>query len=208
VKKSIWRSSICVGVLSTARALAGQAPAADLPVPAPEQVAEQSNYIVGPGDSIQVFVWRNPELSVTTIVRPDGKVTTPLVEDIVAVGQTPSGLARLIETRLAEYIRSPQVNVIVTNAQSSFSKVTVIGQVKSPQAVPYQQGMTVLDVVLAVGGLGEFAGGNRAKILRKDADGKQKQIRVRLADLVNKGRIKENVSLQPGDVLMVPESRF
>jgi polysaccharide export outer membrane protein len=197
-----------VALLGAARAFAGEAPAPEVPKPAPGQSGEDSNYIVGPGDSIQVFVWRNPELSVTTTVRPDGKVTTPLVEDIVAVGQTPSGLARLIETRLAEYIRSPQVNVIVTNAQSSFSKVTVIGQVKSPQAVPYRQGMTVLDVVLAVGGLGEFAGGNRAKILRKGADGKQNEIRVKLADLVNKGRIKENVALIPGDVLMVPESRF
>ena len=203
-----FRTILLASMLGVARAMAAETPPPDLPKPAPGQIGEDSNYIVGPGDTIQVFVWRNPELSVTTMVRPDGKVTTPLVEDIVAVGQTPSGLARLIETRLAEYIRSPQVNVIVTVAQSSFSKVTVIGQVRAPQAVPYRQGMTVLDLVLAVGGLGEFAGGNRAKILRKDSAGRQIEIRVRLADLVNKGRIKENVAMQPGDVLMVPESRF
>jgi polysaccharide biosynthesis/export protein len=188
---------------------AGAAETAPLvPAPAAGQVGESSNYIVGPGDVIQVFVWRNPELSVTVPVRPDGKVSTPLVEDIVAVGQTPSGLARLIEARLAEYIKSPQVNVIVTTAVSTFSKVTVIGQVAAPQAVPFRQGMTVLDLVLAVGGLGEFAGGNRAKILRKDSTGKQREIQVKLADLVNKGRIKENIEVMPGDVLIVPESRF
>lgn len=179
-----------------------------VPKPAPGQIGEDSTYIVGPGDTIQIFVWRNPELSITVPVRPDGKVSTPLVEDLVAVGQTPSGLARLIEVRLSEYIKNPQVNVIVTNPQSAFSKVTVIGQVANPQAVPFRQGMTVLDVVLAVGGLGEFSGGNRAKILRKGVDGKQREIRVRLADLVKKGRIKENVAVLPGDVLMVPESRF
>lgn len=187
---------------------AAQQAAEQPPTPGPGQVGEGSNYIVGPGDTIQVFVWRNPELSVTVPVRPDGKVSTPLVEDIVAVGRTPSSLARLIEQRLAEYVRSPQVNVIVTNAQSTFSKITVIGQVRSPQAVPYRQGMTVLDVVLAVGGLGEFAAGNRGRILRKDANGKERPIKVKLADLVGKGRIGENVDMQPGDVLIVPESRF
>jgi polysaccharide biosynthesis/export protein len=166
------------------------------------------DYIIGPGDVIQVFVWRNPELSVSVPVRPDGKVSTPLVEDMVAVGQTSSGLARMIETRLAEYIKSPQVNVIVTNPQSALSKITVIGQVKTPGAVPYRQGMTVLDVVLASGGLGEFAGGNRSKIVRKSADGAVREIRVKLADLVNKGKISNNVEVLPGDVLVIPESVF
>lgn len=184
-------------------------PAAEAPpMPGPGEVGEDSDYIIGPGDVIQVFVWRNPELSVSVPVRPDGKVSTPLVEDIVATGKTPSNLARAIEARLAEYIRSPQVSVIVTSPQSAFSRITVIGQVKSPQAVPYRQGMTALDVVLAVGGLGDFAAGNRAKILRKDANGKQQEIRVKLADLVNKGRIKDNVAMKPGDVLVVPESLF
>jgi polysaccharide export outer membrane protein len=189
-------------------ALAAEPPVQPPPQAGPGQMGEDSNYIVGPGDTIQIFVWRNPELSVVVPVRPDGKVSAPLVEDLVAVGQTPSRLARMIEQRLAEYIKSPQVNVIVTVPQSAFSKITVIGQVRTPQAVPYRQGMTVLDVVLAVGGLGEFAGGNRAKIVRKDASGKQTEIKVKLADLVKKGRIKDNVNMQPGDLLIVPESRF
>jgi polysaccharide export outer membrane protein len=179
-----------------------------LPQAAPGQMGQDSDYIIGPGDVIQVFVWRNPELSVSVPVRPDGKVSTPLVEDILASGQTPSSLARQIEKRLSEYIRSPQVSVIVTAPLSAFSKITVIGQVKSPQELPYRQGMTALDVLLAVGGLSDFAAGNRAKIVRKDADGKHHDIRVKLADLVNKGRVQENVAMKPGDVLIVPESRF
>lgn len=186
---------------------AAPAPVA-VPVPAAGQIGEDSNYIVGPGDTVQIFVWRNPDLSVTVPVRPDGKLTAPLVEDLVAVGQTPSGLARLIEQRLSEYIRTPQVNVIISNPQSAFSKVTAIGQVRAPGAVPYRQGMTVLDLVLAVGGLADYAAGNRASISRKDASGKEQEIPVRLNDLVKKGRIKENVAMQPGDMLIVPESRF
>jgi polysaccharide export outer membrane protein len=166
-----------------------------------------SEYIIGPGDSLQVFIWRNEELSTTVPVRPDGRISTPLVEDMVAVGKTPSKLARDIEAVLSEYIRSPQVNVIVTNAVSTFSQVRVLGQVTTPQAVPYREGMTVLDAVLAVGGLGEFAAGNRGKIVRVEG-GKQQEIKVRIGDLVNKGDVSQNLPLKPGDVLVVPESRF
>ncbi len=166
-----------------------------------------SEYIVGPGDSLQVFVWRNPELSTTVPVRPDGKISTPLVEDMIAVGKTPSQLARDMEAVLSEYIRSPQVNVIVTNAVSTFSQVRVVGQVTTPQALPYREGMTVLDAILAVGGLGEFAAGNRGKIVRLEG-GKKREIKVRIGDLVNKGDVKQNAPLKPGDVLVVPESRF
>lgn len=175
---------------------------------APPAVTTGPDYLIGPGDTIQVFVWRNPELSVSVPVRPDGKVSTPLIEDMVAVGKTPSELARDMEAKLAEYIRSPQVNVIVTNPQSSFSKITVVGQVTNPGAVPYREGMTALDVVLAVGGLAEFAAGNRAKLVRKDANGKAVERRLRLDDLLKKGRLKENVNMMPGDVLIVPESFF
>jgi len=170
--------------------------------------AVPANYIIGPGDTIQVFVWRNPELSVTVPVRPDGKVSTPLVEDLVAVGKTPTELARDIETELSEYIRSPQVNIIVTNPQSQFSKVTIVGQVGTPGSYAYREGMTVLDAVLEAGGLGEFAAGNRAKLVRKDESGKPMEIKVRLDDLLEKGKMKDNVALQPGDVLVVPESLF
>lgn len=198
--------------LVTGATIAAQAPPAAAPPAAPQEstpaAATGPDYLIGPGDTIQVFVWRNPELSVVVPVRPDGKVSTPLIEDMVAVGKTPSELARDMETKLAEYIRSPQVNVIVTNAQSAFSKITVVGQVTNPGVVPYREGMTVMDVVLAVGGLAEFAAGNRAKLVRKDAKGKAVERRVRLEDLLKKGRLKENVDVMPGDVLIVPESFF
>jgi polysaccharide export outer membrane protein len=157
---------------------------------------------------LQIFVWRNPELSTSVPVRPDGKITTPLVQDMVAVGKTPSQLSKDIETVLAEYIRQPQVNVIVTIPVSAFSQVKVIGQVTNPQSLPYRDGMRVLDAVLASGGLAEFAAGNRAKIVRKQDDGKTVEMKVRLADLVNRGDMKHNFELRPGDVLVIPESRF
>lgn len=168
---------------------------------------DDNQYIIGPGDTLQVFVWRNPELSTTVPVRPDGKISTPLVEDMTAVGKTPSQLARDVEGVLGEYVRSPQVNIIVTQAVSTFSQVKVIGQVVNPQSLPYREGMTVLDAVLAVGGLGPYASGNRAKVVRAD-NGQQREIRVRLDDLVNRGAMKHNIALRPGDVLVVPESFF
>jgi polysaccharide biosynthesis/export protein len=170
--------------------------------------ANDAQYVIGPGDTVQVFVWRNPELSVTVPVRPDGKISTPLVEDLVAVGKTSSQLAREIEKALAEYIRSPQVNIIVTNPVSTYSHVKVIGEVVTPQSVPFREGLTVLDVVLAVGGLTEFAAGNRAKIVRQSKQGKTEEIKVKLEALVRKGKMTENKLLQPGDVLVVPESFF
>ena len=165
------------------------------------------DYLIGPGDTIQVFVWRNADLTVTVPVRPDGKISTPLVEDMVAVGKTPSGLARDIEKALAVYVKAPQVNVIVTIPASVFSQVKVIGQVLHPQALSYREGMTVLDAVLAVGGLGQFAAGNRAHLVRT-VDGKEQEIKVKLEALVNSGDMKQNLLLRPRDVLVVPESRF
>jgi polysaccharide export outer membrane protein len=140
-------------------------------------------------------------------VRPDGKISTPLVEDMVAVGKTPSQLARDMEKVLAEYIRSPKVNVIVSQPMSALSQVQIIGQVGKPQSIPYREGIKVLDAVLAVGGLGQFAAGNRAKIVRS-VNHKKQEIRVKLDDLTNKGDMSQNLALQPGDVLVVPESRF
>ena len=175
-------------------------------VPQPDPVAGPE-YVIGPGDTLEVFVWRNPELTASVPVRPDGKISTPLVEDMVAVGKTPAQLARDIEGVLAEYIRSPQVNIIVSDAVSTFSQVKVIGQVMQPQAIPYREGMTVLDAVLAVGGLGQFAAGNRAKVVRTK-EGGQEEIKLKLADLVDKGDLSQNIALQPGDVVVVPESRF
>ncbi len=178
--------------------------------PAPADVpaaAVADDYIIGPGDSLQIFVWRNPELSVTIPVRPDGKISTPLVENMVAVGKSPSKLARDIEVVLAEFVRSPQVNVIVGDAASTYSQVKVVGQVRHPQALPYREGLRVLDIVLATGGLTDFAAPNRARIVRL-VDGKSVETRVKLGDLLNDGDLTQNLELKPGDVLIVPQSRF
>jgi polysaccharide export outer membrane protein len=177
------------------------------PSPAPVPPAVGRDYVIGPGDVMQVFVWRNPELTATVPVRPDGKISTPLVEDMVAVGKSPSVLARDIEKVLGEYVRSPQVNVIVTQPASVYSQVKVIGQVTNPQALAYREGMRILDAVLAVGGLAPYAAGNRARLMRT-VDGKQQELRVKLGALVNGGDMKQNIELKPGDVLVVPESRF
>ena len=130
------------------------------PTPPPGQTkAADSNYIIGPGDTLDVFVWRNPELSVTVPVRPDGKISTPLVEDMIAVGKTAPQLARDMEKVLSEYVQSPKINISVKNAASAFSLVKVVGQVAHPQEIPYREGMTVLDAILAAGGLTQFASG-------------------------------------------------
>jgi len=185
---------------------------APTPAPAPtptstESKAPDSNYIIGPGDTLEVFVWRNAELSVTVPVRPDGKISTPLVEDMVAVGKTPPQLARDMEKVLSEYVRAPKVNIIVTTAASAFSLVKVVGQVQHPSALPYREGMRVLDAILAVGGLTQFASGNRARIVRTE-NGKETVIHVKVADLVNSGDVRQNALLKPGDVLVVPQSMF
>lgn len=201
--------SFLFGILLLSGAHVSSAAEAPEPVQAPKQMSEEESarYVIGPGDTLQVFVWRNPELSTTVPVRPDGKISTPLVEDMVAIGKTPTALARDIEKVLAEYVRSPQVNIIVTQPVSAFSQVRVIGQVTNPQALAYRQGMTVLDAILSVGGLAPFAAGNRAKVVRNE-NGKPREIKVRVDDLVNRGQMKHNLELQPGDVLVVPESFF
>jgi polysaccharide export outer membrane protein len=204
--------SICgVAITALATAQAPQpVPAGDLaPVvaPAPAAPAVGTDYVIGPGDVLQVFVWRNPELTATIPVRPDGKISTPLVEDMVAVGKNPSALARDVEKVLANYVRSPQVNVIVTQPVSVFSQVKVIGPVTKPQALAYREGMRVLDAILAVGGLAPFAAGNRARLVRTE-DGKSREIKLKLNSLVNGGDMEQNLALKAGDVLVVPESRF
>lgn len=180
-------------------------PAAE-PLPPPQSV-DPNQYVIGPGDTLQIFVWRNSELTASVPVRPDGKITTPLNQDMVAVGKTPYQLARDIEKVLSEYVRSPTVNVIVTQPVGAYSQVQVIGQVSRPGSLPYRAGMKVLDAVLAVGGLGQFAAGNRAKIERVTS-GQKQELRVKLDSLVNKGDMSQNLPLQPGDVLVVPEARF
>jgi polysaccharide biosynthesis/export protein len=193
---------------------AAPAPGAVAPVPGPQAsptmpaapaAGVAPNYLIGPGDTLQIFVWRNPELTSSVPVRPDGKISTPLVEDMVAVGKTPSELARDVEKVLGEFIRSPQVNVIVTVPVSAFSQVKVIGQVTQPGSLPYREGMRVLDAILSSGGLANFAAGNRAKIVRR-VNGKDTTIKVKVANLVNKGDMSQNLELKAGDVLVIPES--
>lgn len=167
-----------------------------------------STYRIGPGDTLEVFVWRNPEISTSVEVRPDGMISTPLVEDMAAVGKTPTQLARDMEGVLAEYIRQPSVNIIVSGFRGApADMIRVVGQAQNPQSLPFREGMTVLDVMIAVGGLGEFAAGNRAKLVRS-VNGVSEEYRLRLSDLVNKGEIDQNVEMQPGDVIIIPESFF
>ena len=191
----------------------GAAPPATAAVPpasatAPAAPAGGSEYLIGPGDTLQVFVWGQPDLSVTVPVRPDGRVSTPLIDDLEAVGKTPTQLAKDMEKILAEYIRSPEVNVIVQKFVGTFgNQIRVLGQATRPQAVPYRENMTLLDVMIEVGGLTRFAAGNRAKVVRT-VNGKTKEFKVRIDDLINRGRVKENMVMQPGDIVIIPEAVF
>ncbi len=201
----IWIKAIIVSFVLVLLAACGSSPTVDDKASEPELVTE---YRIGPGDSLNIFVWRNPEISVTVPVRPDGRVSTPLVEDMKAVGKTPTQLARDFETALSEFIKSPRVNVIVTDFVGTFTEqIRVVGMATKPMALPYRQNMTLLDVMIEVGGLAEGASGNRAKIVRQ-RDNEKIEIRVRIGDLLNKGKIGENVKMLPGDVLIIPRSFF
>jgi polysaccharide export outer membrane protein len=179
---------------------------ADLPTAA--TASPTGEYLIGPGDTLEIFVWRQSELSVTVPVRPDGRVSTPLVEDIMAVGSTPTQLARQIEEVLSEFIRSPQVNVIVQGFVGTFGEqIRVLGQAAQPRAIPYRDRMTLMDVMIEVGGLTQFAAGNRSRVVRS-VDGRSEEIRVRLDDLINRGRIEQNMLMRPGDVVIIPEAVF
>ncbi len=165
-------------------------------------------YLIGPLDELEVFVWRAPELSTQVTVRPDGRISTPLVEDMVAAGKTPTQLSKDLERVLREYVRTPQVTVIVSNFTSTFDQqVRVLGEAQRPVALPYQSGMTVLDVMVSVGGLTEFAAGNRAVLIRGAGEARD-SYRLKLDDLLRKGDIGANVPVLPGDVILIPESVF
>jgi polysaccharide export outer membrane protein len=182
-----------------------------LPRPDPAlsaSVSETGGYLIGPGDTLQVFVWGQPELSVTVPVRPDGRVSTPLIDDLVAVGKTPTQLAKEMQVVLSEYLRTPEVNVIVQDfVGTPGSQIRVLGQVAEPGTVPFREQMTLLDVVMEVGGLTRFAAGNRGRLVRT-IDGSSEEFRVRVDDLLNKGRIEENVVMRPGDIVIIPEAIF
>ncbi len=176
--------------------------------PAPATAASPDyRYLIGSLDTVNVIVWGNPDLSATVPVRPDGRISTPLVEDVQALGRNPVELARDLEKALGKYIRDPQVTVIVTSFAGPFGEqIRVVGEAAKPQAIPYRQNMTVLDVMIVVGGLTDFADGNSAVLVRGAEKGKQYS--VRLADLVRRGDISANVDVQPGDVLIIPQGWF
>ena len=176
------------------------------PAPAGAAAADYT-YVIGAGDSLNIIVWRNPELSLSVPVRPDGKVSAPLVDELVAQGKTSSEVARDIEKKLSTYVRDPIVTVIVTSFVGPYSEqIRVVGEAAKPQFLPYKQKMTLLDVMIAVGGLTDFAAGNSATILRTGAGNKQYSVRLR--DLLKRGDVSANIEMRPGDILIIPQSFF
>ncbi len=168
------------------------------------------SYIIGPLDSLQIFVWKNPELTTTVSVRPDGRITTPLIADLPAAGKTPAQLAADIKVKLGEYIQNPNVQVIVNSFSGPFSQqVRVLGEAAKPSAISYRANMTLLDVMIAVGGLTQYAAGNRATLVRTDrSNGQQHQFALKIGKLIKDGDAKFNVNIQPGDVIIIPQSLF
>ena len=173
-----------------------------------EQPGEE--YVIGPLDQLNIFVWRNPELSTKVQVRPDGRITTPLISDMPAVGKTPRMLADDMKIALGEYIKDPIVSVIVENFSGTFSQqVRIVGATEKPASIPYRANMTLLDAMIAVGGLNEYAAGNRAKLVRYDrSTGRQAEYNIKLSSLLKDGDSRANVRLEPGDVIIIPESMF
>jgi len=167
-------------------------------------------YVIGPLDQLNIFVWRNPELSSKVQVRPDGRITTPLVNDMPAVGKTPAQLADDMKAALGEYVKSPIVSVIVENFSGTYSQqVRIVGATEKPASIPYRANMTLLDAMIAVGGLSQYAAGNKARLVRYDrATGKQTEFALQISNLLKKGDSSANVRLEPGDVIIIPESMF
>lgn len=210
------RSASLLAIAATASlALAGCAGSNARPeLPPASFVALQEGpgeeYVIGPLDELTVFVWRNPELGAKVQVRPDGRITTPLITDMPAVGKTPTMLSEDIRLQLSQFIEEPLVSVIVNKFAGTFSQqVRVVGATEKPASIPYRANMTLLDAMIAVGGLSEFAAGNRASLVRFERQsGKQQEYSVRLGDLLKKGDSKANVMLMPGDVIIIPTSMF
>lgn len=198
----------CLAVLlgfSLTQAAQAQSAATPAATPAP---GSTSDYRIGPGDGLSIFVWHSPELTAAATVRPDGKISIPLVEDIVCAGKTPTELARYIETRLAKYITNPLVTVTVTGFAGTYDQqIRILGEASEPKSFGYRDNMTVLDAMIAVGGLTRFASGNRAVLVR-NVNGKQTETRLRLSDLIKDGDVSANVPLKPGDIIIIPQSYF
>lgn len=202
------RKFALVSLLALAPAIAAAQPPGP-PAAGAAAGAERPNYLIGAGDQLQIFVWKNPELSAEVPVRPDGKITTPLVQDIQAQGRTPSELAASLREALASYVQDPVVTVLVKSvaAPSNAAAIRVIGAAVTPKTVPYHAGLTVLDVMIEVGGLNTFASGNRAVLIRSE-NGASRTLPLHLSDLVNAGDLKANLTLQPGDIIRIPERWF
>ncbi|HYZ63098.1 MAG TPA: XrtA/PEP-CTERM system exopolysaccharide export protein [Acetobacteraceae bacterium] len=178
------------------------------PAPYNEPVEPFLPYVIGPGDSMGIYVFRNPELSTTVVVRPDGRIALPLIPDIIASGRTPTQLAKDLEEKLKEFVKEPNVAVLVNGFNGPASRqVRVIGEATDPVAIPYRDQMTVLDVMIATHGLTRYAAGNRAVIIRR-FNGPRQTIPVRLGDLIRDGDIDQNVAMAPGDTLIIPQSFF
>jgi polysaccharide export outer membrane protein len=202
VQCGVFRLGFIAMAIAVLGACAGSYP------PAPRSAASADyNYVIGPLDALHIIVWRNPDLSGVVPVRPDGKISVALVEDLQALGKNPSQLARDIEKAMSRFIREPVVTVLVTQFNGPYSEqIRVVGEAARPQALPYRQRMTLLDVMIAVGGLTDFADGNNASVLRTSDGGKQYS--VRLKDLVRRGDVSANIEMKPGDVLIIPQSWF
>jgi polysaccharide biosynthesis/export protein len=202
MKHLFARISTLLLVIALASGCAGNLP------PAPKDAATtEYKYVIGPGDQLNIVVWRNPELSGVIPVRPDGKISSPLIEDMVAQGKNPSELAREMEARLKRYIQDPVVTVVIQQFNGpNTEQIRVVGQAAKPQAIPYRQNMSLLDVMITVGGITDFAAGNRAVLMR--ASEGNKQYNVRLRDLLKRGDVSANVEMRPGDVIIIPESWF
>ncbi|KZE18832.1 MULTISPECIES: XrtA/PEP-CTERM system exopolysaccharide export protein [Sphingomonas] len=201
-----------VALMALLGGCAGGATRPELP-PAPFVQAKEAPgeaYVIGPLDQLSIFVWRNPELSTKVQVRPDGRITTPLINDMPATGKTPAMLADDLKLALGEYVKDPLVSVIVENFSGTFSQqVRVVGATEKPASLPYRANMTLLDAMIAVGGLNQYASGNRARLVRYDrATGKQSEFGLRISSLLKNGDASANVKLQPGDVIIIPESMF
>lgn len=181
----------------------------EAPTGTPELTVAEDTYLVGPTDQLQIFVWRNPELSTGVAVRPDGKISVPLIDDLPASGKTPTELSESIEEILSEYIQNPEVTVIVSGFVGPFNQqIRVVGEATQPQTIPFRRNMTVLDVMIQVGGLTEFAAGNRAILVRTRSGSPQESFRLRLSDLLKDGDVSANAYVLPGDVIIVPQSWF
>jgi polysaccharide export outer membrane protein len=206
-KRKLTRHTV-FGLVMALFALAGCTAPGSPAAPVSINSVEPAAYLIGPGDTLQVSVWRNPELSTTVPVRPDGRISTPLIDDETAAGKTPQQLGHDIEARLKKFVADPIVTVIVSNFVGAYSEqIRIVGEAVTPKSIPFQAHMTVLDAMIAAGGLTPYAAGNRAKIVRH-VDGKEVDLNVRLSDLLKNGDLGANTDLRPGDILIIPQSYF